>query len=134
MTTKLPLAAAVLLSGPQEIVAASWMRSSSYNVTRRAMFAKHEQCGEDPFYADRYCGVYQRGTHTDLGILHRNLNKFLNLTAGVVGNNSFFLQNYNPTNLYGPKKDLTAYHDSNAFNFAPVGVKMLWKALFEDLV
>ena len=130
MSTKLPLAAAVLLSGPQEVVDASWLHSSAFNVTRRAMFAEHEQCGETPAYPDRYCGVYQRSTNMEHGILYRN-SQTLNLTAGVVGNNSFVLQNYRPTNF---DEDPTAYHDSNAFNFAPSGVKILWQALFEDLV
>ena len=134
MSSTLPLAAAVLLSGPQEIVAAAWIRSATtYKVTRRTMFAEYEQCGETPYFADRYCGVYRRGAGLAHGILYRNC-ELMNLTVGVVGNDSFFMQNYVPTNLYGPNPDATAYHDSNAFNFAPTGVKVLWQALFVDLV
>ena len=65
-------------------------------------------------------------------MFYRNL-RWMNLTAGVVGNGSFFMQDYMPTNLNGLNRDATAHHDSNAFNVAPSGVKVLWRALFNDL-
>lgn len=135
ISTQYAVRAAVLLSGPQEVVFAEWMNHNTWSdpikaVTRRAMFAYQEQCGVKPYFASRLCGVKQKALNISSGFLHRNLRR-MNLTDGVVGNNSFFVQNFNPLNL---ADDAFAFHDSNAFNFAPYGAKVLWDALWGDIL
>ena len=160
MSTRLPIPAAVLLSGPQEIVNATWMHrhrtcssSASSNSTTqqqqqiRSMFAAHEDCGEEPVNTNSYCAVYGSGTNLPHGILYRN-SEYMNMTyynvSGIIGgsgstdddNNTnstryFFPQNYIPTDC---DTDQRCYHNSNVYNYAPSGVKLLWYELFDGLM
>jgi hypothetical protein len=142
MSTQLPVARAVLLSGPQEVVNATWMHSSAYDVVRRAMFSEHEWCSPDP-YEYNYCGAYKVGTNLTNGILYRNLG-YMNMTQDItiiddmIGNNAFFIQDYTP--LYCPKNvppnnGNGCYHNSNVFNYdAPPGVKKTWPDLYKNFV
>eukprot|EP00536_Pseudo-nitzschia_multiseries_P012583 jgi/Psemu1/32574/gm1.32574_g len=145
LTAMVPVAAAVLLSGPQEVVDASWMHQNNHDnnsgnhaTTLRSLFALHERCGPDPVEFN-YCTAYQNAAGIRYGVLERNSRAMGMTPDDTVGRNrSFFVQDCTPTTYCAdPAQHRTknsCYHNSNAFDSAPPCVRDLWKVLYQDLV
>jgi hypothetical protein len=125
LSTILPLRAAVLFSGPQEVPACSrgWLRRTPATpMLRRAVYALREECGDEPALNQSYCGRFPY-------LLRRNLDA-MGMTRGYLGAHSgYVVVDFEPLVADG-----RSHHNSIALsNAAPPPTTALWKALLGRL-
>jgi hypothetical protein len=120
----------VLFSGPQDCAECSqtWLRKmSSQNVTRRALFHLHEECGPDPLDSKSFC---ESNLMLDnLKVMGMNDTAFYwNTNSSIPDKLETVLSMSSPVCLNGRK-----YHNAVAIDkCATENIEDLWRALFSN--
>ena len=119
---------AVLFSGPQDCSSCSqpWLRwMSNQNITRRAMFHVHEECGPEPLDSQSYCE--ENLMLDNLSIMGMENSKFYWYNNSSIPNGIQTVISVSPPTCSQGRK----YHNAIALdNCASEHIEPIWKALF----